>query len=441
MENDTRIPVELFDKWGDSFDQDLQAKAISNAIITNGVTPSFLNYQSRCGVPNVFSIDTGMDEVTDQGDSMRCWAFASLNITRTNIQRKLQIKEKNFELSQNYIYFYDQLEKSWDFLTFICDTAEKSLKDPMLYRRLSYPIEDNGQWFRFENLAEKYGVVPKYVYPDTRYSFDTRVVTRVLSSKLRYEAKQLRQAAQQGNAKQLDEKKKEALSGIYGILCRFLGRPPVKFDFEYRNTAGQFCRLEEMTPQKFFYEYGYKEQDVMIIHHPSDTMPFEKTYVFDGFAENERKGPQVLLNLDIDDIRALVIRQLSMGDGVVFGADVRRQNSKADGYMDSDLYDYETIFHTSFAMSKKDRILYKELAGTHIMTFTGVNLDKNAKPDRWKVQNSYGKEMGINGFYICMDNWFGDYVTSVTIHKSLLPERLSKLFDEEATLINKRELY
>lgn len=75
------------------------------------------------------------------------------------------------------------------------------------------------------------------------------------------------------------------------------------------------------------------------------------------------------------------------------------------------------------------------------MTFTGVNLDKDGKPDRWKVQNSYGKQMGINGFYICMDNWFTDYVTSVTIHRSLLSEELSKLLDEEAVPISKRELY
>lgn len=441
MENETRIPAELFTEWGEAFDKDKKAQAISNAIITNGLTPVFLSYKARCNVPNVFSIDTGMDEVTDQGESMRCWAFASLNITRTNIKRKLAIGEKNFELSQNYIYFYDQLEKSWDFLTFICNSAEKDLKDPMLYARLSHPIEDNGQWFRFENLAEKYGVVPKYVYPDTKYSFDTRVITRVLSSKLRYEAKALREAAAGKDKEALDQRKKEALEAIYGILCRFLGRPPERFTFEYRDTKGEFHRIEELTPLQFFKEYGYKEQDVMVIHHPSDTMPFGKTYVFEGFSKEERKGPQVLLNLDMEDIKKLVIRQLSAGDGVVFGSDVRRQNSRADGYMDSDLYDYETIFDTPFSMDKKDRILYKELAGTHIMTFTGVNLDKDGKPDRWKVQNSYGKQMGINGFYICMDNWFTDYVTSVTIHRSLLPEELSKLLDKEAVPISKRELY
>lgn len=78
------------------------------------------------------------------------------------------------------------------------------------------PIEDNGQWFRFENLAEKYGVVPKYVYPDTKYSFDTKVITRVLSSKLRYEAKNLREAAAGKDKEALDQRKKEALEAIYG---------------------------------------------------------------------------------------------------------------------------------------------------------------------------------------------------------------------------------
>ncbi|KAI8067496.1 peptidase C1-like family-domain-containing protein [Gongronella butleri] len=56
--------------------------------------------------------------------------------------------------------------------------------------------------------------------------------------------------------------------------------------------------------------------------------------------------------------------------------------------------DYELAFDVKFDMSKADRILYGESAMTHAMVFTGVHLDENGKPVKWRVENSWGSDNG-----------------------------------------------
>ena len=56
------------------------------------------------------------------------------------------------------------------------------------------------------------------------------------------------------------------------------------------------------------------------------------------------------------------------------------------------------------------------------MTFTGVNLDEDGKPNRWKVENSWGKDAGKDGYYVMSDAWFDRYVTELIIRKEYLDD-------------------
>ena len=55
-----------------------------------------------------FKIKTG--DITNQKGSGRCWMFSALNVFRAPIIRKYKLK--NFEFSQNYLMFWDKLEKA-----------------------------------------------------------------------------------------------------------------------------------------------------------------------------------------------------------------------------------------------------------------------------------------------------------------------------------------
>src|SRR6195256_4331885 len=58
------------------------------------------------------SLSTTLDDwkVTNQERSGRCWLFAGLNLLRVGVMRRSGLKE--FEFSQNYVMFWDKLERA-----------------------------------------------------------------------------------------------------------------------------------------------------------------------------------------------------------------------------------------------------------------------------------------------------------------------------------------
>ena len=64
------------------------------------------------------------------------------------------------------------------------------------------------------------------------------------------------------------------------------------------------------------------------------------------------------------------------------------------------------------------------------MTFTGVNLIDD-KPQRWKIEDSYGDKKKVNGYYIMNDNFFTEFVLSVIIDKKYLSQEQLELLKQE----------
>jgi len=58
---------------------------------------------------------------------------------------------------------------------------------------------------------------------------------------------------------------------------------------------------------------------------------------------------------------------------------------------------------------------------THAMVFTGVNIVENS-PNRWKVENSWGKDNGKDGFFVMSDEWFNQFMYQVVVNKKYLSE-------------------
>ena len=64
------------------------------------------------------------------------------------------------------------------------------------------------------------------------------------------------------------------------------------------------------------------------------------------------------------------------------------------------------------------------------MAFTGVNL-VDGKPQRWKIEDSYGDKEKVNGYYIMNDNFFNEFVLSITIDKKYLSNEQLELLKQE----------
>jgi len=303
---------------------------------------------------------------------------------------------------------------------------------------LNEPTNDGGQWDMFTALIEKYGIVPKYVMPETYHSSNSRIMNKILSLKLRSQAKILRDDYRFGADKEsLREEKEDLLAEIYSILAYFLGEPPKSFDFEYKNKDGEFFRDSNLTPLEFYNKYSkVKMKDYLsIINAPTKDKPFNQTYTVE-FLGNVKEGQQIhYLNLPIEKLKELSVAQLKEGEPVWFGCDVGQWSDRDLGIMDTELFKYKEVLDTDFELDKGARLQYGESVLTHAMVFTGVNLNNDQQPERWKVQNSWGKEVGEDGFFIMSDDWFEEFNYEVVINKKFVSDEILKDYQKDPVVL------
>ncbi len=406
-------------------------KVIRDAIMSNGINGSTVNNNAVVAMQSVFSeeIDTG--KVANQKASGRCWIFAALNTFRHKIGAHLNIKD--FELSENYMMFWDKLEKSNYFLESILHTLDEPLDGRLLSWLLTHPQQDGGQWDMLVSLVEKYGVMPKQAMPETFQSSNTKVLNSVLDAKLRICSLELRRLHGDGKSdKDLGQAKIEMIGDIYNILVTSLGEPPKTFDFEYRDEKGTFHREKNLTPQTFFDKFSGVNLDdyISVINAPTKNKPFNQTYTVQFLGNVVNGKPIKYLNVEMNILKDLAIKQLKDGETVWFGSDVTRYSDNKVGILDTDLYTYESAFGTHFNFTKAERLDCKESSLTHAMVLTGVNL-VNDQPNRWKVENSWGEDVGNKGYFVMSDKWMDEYTYQVVVNKKYLSKDLLKALTQE----------
>ncbi len=423
----------------EGFKNEHQKKArhdvLKNAIIKNGIPNVSMNNDSVVRMQYAFSDEIKTGKVTSQEKSGRCWLFAGLNIFRQKIAQEFKIKD--FELSQSYPLFWDKLEKANYFLENILDTAEEGIYSRIVMWLLEGPVQDGGQWDMFSNLVKKYGVVPKSAMPETHHSSNTRIMEQLLSLKLREDAATLRAMHTKGaDMRSLRERKDEMMDEIYSMLAYFLGEPPQTFDFEYRDEDESFHQDIGLTPHDFFQRYVKVDLNdlVCVIHSPTQDKPFNRTFTVQ-YLGNVKDGKSILyLNVDGETIKQLALSQLKDRSPVMFGCDVSHMMDRDTGIMDTDLYLYEEALGVSFNMDKARRLDYGESKLNHAMVFTGVNLVEG-KPNRWKVENSWGEKAGKDGFFIMSDSWFDEFNYQIVVHKKYLSEELVEALKQKPIVL------
>ncbi|WP_283573573.1 aminopeptidase C [Ligilactobacillus aviarius] len=406
------------------------------AVTKNGILSVSADYRSEVAMDRVFSIDIDTGKVADQKRSGRCWMFAALNTMRHSMREKLHMKD-DFELSQNYTFFWDKLEKSNYFLENVLQTAELPTSDRKVAWLMQTPQQDGGQWDMLVALIQKYGVVPQTVMPETFNSSNSTEINKQLNLKLRKDAVELRElvAANKSDA-DIQKAKEKMLNEIYRMLAYTFGEPPANFDFEYRDTDNNYHRIENITPQEFFKKYvGWNLDDyVSIINAPTADKPFNHMYTVEMLG-NVLGGRQVRhLNLDMQTFRKVAIEQLKHGESVWFGSDVGQESDRKKGIMDTNLYHQDELFDVDFSMSKAERLDYGESMMTHAMVLTGVDLVDD-QPTKWKVENSWGDKVGEKGFFVMSDDWMEEFCYQIVVNKKYLPKDLQEILKEEPTVL------
>ena len=332
------------------------SRVATRAASKHSVEDICYNTASAAKMNHKFSVEVPTLPATNQKASGRCWIFASLNLLREKIARDLHLDA--FELSQNYISFYDHLEKANTFLENILDTAADPLDDRYLCRLLTMPVGDGGWWEYFVGLCNKYGVVPKEAMPETYQSEHSEDMNLLLNMQLRRDARELRKAAAAGADREtLRTEKGRMLCRVYNLLAICLGNPPEQFDFEYVDKDGTYHADRGLQPQAFYAKYIGRNLDniVSILNAPTDTVPYYKTYYTKGEESLCGCYQAKRLNLPMDEFKAAVIRQLQDGDLVWFVCDCDYYGNRKEGVWDTDLYNYEEAFGLTLDMDKGDR--------------------------------------------------------------------------------------
>ena len=416
------------------FEEDFSRKnayiSAMNAAVKNGIAASCIDYKENRSMQNNFSVSIDSGDITDQKQSGRCWMFAALNVMRLKVMKKLKLK--NMELSQSYPLFWDKLEKSNWFLENILATLDEPLNGRLLHFLLEAPVADGGQWSMFADLIKKYGVIPKEAMNESFDSSATKDLTKYVTLKLREYACTLREEHRSRKSiRELRSLKQAMMNEVYRMLCISLGKPPASFTWETRDKDDKFIRIRS-TPQQFFADYvGMKLDDyVSLINAPTKDKPFGKTYTVKYLGNVAGGTPVIYLNLPIEDLKKAAIAQMKAGEAVWFGSDVQQWFLKTEGLLSMNALRPDLLFDTGFPLTKEQRLDYRESLMTHAMTFTGVNLDENGKADRWRVQNSWGKDVGKEGFWVMSDEWFDQFTYQIVVNKKYLTKAQRELFTQ-----------
>jgi bleomycin hydrolase len=435
METTNALTSDLIAGFSQDFRADDRNAIRQHAVMAFGLEAAAASRDPAVANPMAFSLDLGSVPVTNQKSSGRCWLFAALNAIRRAALPKLNLEE--FEISQNYMMFWDKLEKANKLLETIIATASEPLDGRLLSHFMSSPVWDGGQWYMYVALTEKYGCVPKDVMPETFHSSDTKTMNSVLGRKMRQYTVELRKAIAAG-ADDIQSVKNRMLGEVYNYLAICLGEPPSSFDFEYRDKDKEFHRDAGITPKDFYDKYvGVALRDyVSVINAPMEERPFGRTYTF-AYSGNVvgAEGP-LHLNLPVSELKRLAIEQLQDGRPVWFVCDIAFMASRDTGVLAPGVFDMEGVTGMRFDTDKGDRFRLRMLLATHAMVFVGVNL-VDGKPTRWKVENSWGEEKGKKGYFVMTDDWFDKYVYQIVVDRRFLTPEEAEAFKREPVVLDR----
>lgn len=432
------ITAENLSSWEAELLADPKNRLVQNALAKNAITDIVATSGLDLSLTNRYFFNTEVDTIgsplflNNQKSSGRCWIFATCNVLRTHVIKGYNLDPAKFQLSQNYLFFYDKLEKANFFLENIIDTADEDLDSRLLQFLFAGSVSDGGQWDMIVNVIEKYGVVPNEVFPDNAQATSTSKLNYLLANKLREYALILRKLVSKKTLQHELLSVKNAMNRqIYNIIALALGTPPKPsdvFTWEALDKSGKYIHFE--TSPVDFYKKHVKydvSQRFSLINDPRND--YNALYTVDRLNNVYGGKPIEYVNLELPVIKKVAIAMLKKNEPIFFGSDVGKFNDSQTGVLDTGAYDYGLAFGTSMKISKLERLQTGSSAMTHAMVITGVHLDPTTGlPVRWKIENSWGDQVGDKGYFVMTDAWFDEYVFQIVTDKKYVDSLVYQLW-------------
>ena len=322
-QKDGGLTPEMLNKIKQSYKPTAQDKALRNAVANNKIQALALNLDNVNKYDTYFSNRVNSRGITDQKSSGRCWMFTGLNVMRSAMIAKYNLGA--FEFSQNYLFFYDQLEKSNLFLSLIIKHIDEPLDSKDNEWLFKNTLSDGGQFTGISDLVTKYGLVPSTVQPETYNSNNTGKIDDLITLKLKEYALELRamKAEKKAKADKLEARKIEMLAQVYKMLVLAYGEPVQEFTYTLRDAQGKEISTETYTPKSFYDKYvgkDLKNSYVMLMNDPS--REFYKVYEIENDRHVMDGENWKYINLPIEDIKKAAIASIKDSTMMYFSCNV-----------------------------------------------------------------------------------------------------------------------
>ncbi len=417
------ITPEMLSRIEKSYAGTASDKAIRNALNTASVTVLAANADNSAMIDTEFSDRVKTVGITDQKSSGRCWLFTGLNVLRAAAIEKYNLGD--FQFSQSYCFFWDQLEKSNLFLQAVIDTRDLPFEDRQVDWLFSNPLSDGGTFTGVADLVTKYGLVPSGVMPESYIANNTSAFCAQLKTLLRKYGLELRETPSGVKKKNipsyLENRKTEMLGDVYRLLALAYGVPPASFEWKDKTY----------TPVEFYNEllgYDLENGYVMLMNDPC--REYGKVYEIQYDRHTYDGHNWLYVNLPMDRIKEMAIASIRAGKAMYFSCDVAKYLNRTSGVADLKNFDYESLLGVDLSMDKKQRVMTHSSGSSHAMTLIAVDV-KDGKPQKWMVENSWGPASGYKGNIIMTDEWFDEYMFRLVVERRFVPEDVLKMLEQK----------
>ncbi len=419
------LDEKIFKQLDEAYELEPKNKVIENAISNMGIREASLNKNIINQHDFIFSNQIDTKDVTNQKKTGRCWMFAGLNMVRMHIAKKLNMEK--FELSESFLYFYDNMEKANLFLQRVIDTKNLDIKDRKVEDVFYSTPEDGGYFEFFYYLIKKYGIVPKTNMGEVFHTEESHFMFYTLESALKKIAIEIRAT---DDEKEIEILRKKGLSYAYNIFVKSIGKPVKNFDFKYYDKDDKYHIEKNMTPKSFFDKYigDFFDGKVKLLNDPRH--PYNRILV-DKVAKNSVDLPDLLgINVDMQTMKRACQKSIKNEETMWFACDIDINEDRESGVLDENLFNFDQTFTNFPKMTKEERINARYSTACHAMNLTGFDkIEKEVK--FWKIENSWGEDDGKDGYFSMTDKWFEENTFEVIIDKKYLPKKVLDSFNKE----------
>ena len=207
---------------------------------------------------------------------------------------------------------------------------------------------------------------------------------------------------------------------LYSIGVGVLTSGGEKDDEKKGFITGKLIVDKNITPLEFFHKYCSVDLNNYVDVADAPHKEYGKLYELRRSSNMVAGHENQFANMGMDVIKKAVIAQLKAGHPAWFACDCEPFSLRRMGVFDRKSVNVEALFDVEYKLDKADRLRFGESLGNHAMTIQGVDLDENGNPTRWKIENSWGKMVGENGYFVMSDEWFSDFVYDVALRREFL---------------------